>query len=954
MFVVKFRVLYPGNSQRNMRSLTVILALLIVQVYGSKAVYSSDNTLEAVDNIHIVKPLVDTEYSDNGIFVPSSNHSQNQVKKPYTKFLNKSNKTPEVAVSGQEETVDVLSCIVPADGDSQLDLSGYSLKRFDTASSTGHTLDTANTSITDQTLAEKNDDDDENTSIISVITAHGSSSDDEEAVDNDIHDVPSIPNSEVVESKTDEVINSEPPRPSMFPHVVGIRNHALNCYASALISCLYNIPMFQVAIFEDVKRNISNPMTKKDLSPTVALAAIFNKMRSGRSFINLEPYFVPAVKRTTHWEFGGTECVLEFWNLLSTTLSAETQSLFKIDLSENRFRKSDNLLIKSETQSCNIILVSPSKKYRDIEQFLENHFADEDAEGFIIEPKDRTEYSHLLTGETEEKLRIPSRTTLDILNCPNILIFGIKRVRWNPSTSAPEFDSSPLGFPETLTINSERYTIVGNVEYDPRRVHYYAQNHDLLDDQWYLHDDKRVKMIPDIETAFEDLSLRFVHNSTMVFYVKCSLLEQFQDGKGTEIDAEVISLLKSRKTILTKRPLSDSGSETSKPDAKKNRNDSEKKVETKKKVVTMKKLQTMKKMETMKKPLRKGPRKQPVTEVNDTDENTKIDSQVSLKKGVPKRRRRTGGILMTSETLKPFKEVNEVKETRIGTEFFSFNSSDKIGILEAILFAYARNPAVLSRLIQVSIVKEPTDFVFRFTVALLKILTGKQGIDVSDLKRELVETHKVSLNNYYEVSAKVSELLPEDISPSPETKVIKYHLDEPMAIVNPPKSANPHVLPHRSVAIPKDLVFNGLVCDHKESEDGEYYRRSVFRSQGIVLPLFIARLIKAKSPGEGHVYDRSPIHFGRNKFILNGFIGFKEGTFDIFAIFLDARIYSHYIFYMNGSVKLIPKTKQYNQEVSQYLDRNSIIIMFSKLQHLKVEYPSLSQVPKVLVDELNK
>ena len=68
----------------------------------------------------------------------------------------------------------------------------------------------------------------------------------------------------------------------------------------------------------------------------------------------------------------------------SAALPAEVSDLFKVDGIESQFRKSDNVFIKSENVSSNMIFVSPSEKYKSIEKLLEVDFIDEEAEDFTV------------------------------------------------------------------------------------------------------------------------------------------------------------------------------------------------------------------------------------------------------------------------------------------------------------------------------------------------------------------------------------------------------------------------------------------------------------------------------------------------------------------------------------------------------------------------------------------
>lgn len=736
----------------------------------------------------------------------------------------------------------------------------------------------------------------------------------------------------------------------IFPHKIGIRNHANNCYASALISCLYNIPIVQKALFDQV----SGSSLRKEESIAVALATIFYKMRFGRSFIDLEQFFIPAVKKEFTWEFGGIECVLEFWNQLSSALP---EFLFQFELQENRFRKSDNVLIKSFAQKSNLILVAPSKKYRNIEEFLEKDFVDEEAEDFIIESDDIKDYPHLFIEsgipipipEQQERLRIPSKTTLTILNCPEVLIFGVKRVRWNSETNSPEFDSTHLGFPEKLIVNSEEYTIVGNVEYDEGRIHYYSQNYDLLNDQWYIHDDKQVTRIPDTEEDFTELTRRFIHNSSMVFYVKSSSLELFKNKENVALSDELVMKLKTRSSAATSNNnLNLKRSRKRRADKVDNAN-----LDCADDEPTIKDTKLVKKGRGSLKKRPKAAEPQETAEISDSDiGNKKPRIRKDLKSDLDLSEAKVCSSL----------SFDQGPDFRLGSKQFLFSKDDGNDILEPILMAIAFHPRLVTKLFEIVARNEsptPTDFVFKFALVVLRILTGHMDISTRELFTILVENYSVEFSDIGTVWRKISQLISSEISSIPDLKVVKFKEDEPISIETFPRCDSYSLKPHKTIKITSGLVLSGpaydSILDSGEGGEGRTFNRNILKcndeEEGIILPVPVERIFK-DSATEKYIYDASPVQINTGSYLIYGCIGIDRNGNRTFAIYTDHLNQSRYLFYASGILMYKEKSVPLQQMIIDLMKTQSSLFLLTKSDGFYEEMPMLSHVPKILINEL--
>lgn len=765
--------------------------------------------------------------------------------------------------------------------------------------------------------------------------------------------------------------------PPLFPRLVGIRNHALNCYASALLACLYNIPTVQEALFANVLRTLNEPNTSKYESLPVALATIFHKMRSTKSFIDLESYFVPAVKKTIKWKFEYMECVLDFWLRLSAAFPKEMTDLFKVETTENHFRESDRLLINSNNHLSNIILVCPSKKFKTIEKMLENDFIDEDAESFIISPEEQELYAHVLDGVIEEKVSIPSVTTFTITNAPKVLIFGIKRIYWDAETQEPVLNKTPLGFPETLNVNGEEYICSGNIEYDQFRRHYFAQNLDLLNDQWYVHDDKIVELIPDTTEAFNDLNDRFATNSCMVFYMKSSLIDEYVKGDASRLDIpfEVLTKLNSRSfKPQVKKTVQQAAEEVSEPSKKKRRRSV---VETTaKEAVKVVEIEKSKKVvEDSKKRHRKGPdteatlnkkvrgpfkkRGSEKKQVIDLEILESISNSESVEH--TKERRVIGRSASKTkphekeESSKYFRSsLGEFADIKLGQHACFFDDESRNVYLEHVLVTLSRNPTVLEILFEEVKTKSPSDFIFRFTVVIMKILLGQREVSLAALTSELREIYGVSFDNVQSTWMDLSKLLPERIAPIPDLKLVVYEYDEPIEIVEESKCEYAKISPYMSRICPAGLKINGIYYDQEDPILAERTRRSIFKSDGVILPIGVNRFKHTSHLVDRPSFDNAPFCLNRGNRHISSYIGYDPSRRETISVhFNEADSADQVLLFYKGVPRFVPISEPLNKMVLQGLQQFSELILFPKLEDIGKEMPMLSDVPCILLDEFN-
>lgn len=745
-------------------------------------------------------------------------------------------------------------------------------------------------------------------------------------------------------SKTSETAHSEKESFSFFPHTVGIKNHALNCYASSLIACLYNIPLFHAVLFDTLKTDLKKeePVLKRT-SLTAALSTIFFKMRYKKWTVNLDTFFASALKKTIGWEFGEIECVLEFWSLFSDALPEEIRCLFKVDSIEHHYRKSDNILIKSISQQSNMILVSPSPKFLSIGDFLKNDFIDEDAENFVIHSEDQQEYSHVLDGRTiEENEEIPSKTTVSISSKPKILVFGVKRLYWNSETNSVEFNHHRLIFPKSLTIDGEEYTSMGGVLYDQGRIHYLGLNLDPFSDQVYLHDDHIVRMFKETDPEYLKMARNFALNNCLVFYVKNNSLEEYRaDPSKLNISQELVEFLTSRSVKSTgkaqKREVEEN--ETTAGKMKKRRTETEESKEASEEfkqanekvsriVSPSRARKSYKKKTTFIKPLRQ-------TKISNAE---KSQAEEEVVKSPVKSAR------ILADSFIDFK---------LGSLPFLFMGNRRNAVLETFLIAISRNPGAVRNLFEMTKDKPKQDIQFKIALMILRILIGRMDIDVSELSEELMTTYEIDFMFFSSAWTKLSQLLPKEISPIPDLKLIRYNFDEPVEMLEIQECDHFSIKPFKTLPVPMELKFSGPTVDFQEEPfpTGEVRRRCILKTSGIILPLAITRLIH--SEGKKPAYDANVVNFHDGEHIAYGCIGTIPEFQTVFAIFLDNESNEKLYFYKRGIAHSVKIDANIAGLFTRLFRRQSNLIFMTRYEHFNQEIPMLSQIPKVFIDALN-
>ena len=232
-------------------------------------------------------------------------------------------------------------------------------------------------------------------------------------------------------------------------------------------------------------------------------------------------------------KIGEYQCILEFWGFFVETMTDRFNELFKVKVATNYIRKSDDQLLKSIPDVYNYINIPIPKTAVSISSIVAGQFLDEEAENYNVYPKDQAEYGDLFSEPLTERLSIPVKSTVTFSNRPNVLVFGIKRLNYNPITGKNELNEVPVDF-DHLILKGELYVPVASIIFC--RNHYYAILRDVKNADFYLHNDTRIDFISDPQ----DNALigdNLMKKTVMMFYVKLSALQEFKNTKFDKVQA---------------------------------------------------------------------------------------------------------------------------------------------------------------------------------------------------------------------------------------------------------------------------------------------------------------------------------------------------------------------------------------------------------------------------------
>jgi hypothetical protein len=750
-----------------------------------------------------------------------------------------------------------------------------------------------------------------------------------------------------------EMAESEP----LFSHNAGLRNHNLNCYASSLLSCLYSIPLVQRAFYRELEVLPADEPLKKDESIIAAVSTVFYKMRHLNSMISLDSYFAAALSKSIGWTFGEIECVLEFWTMLGGVFPEGISGLFRIRSQENHYRTVDNVLIKSVPQESNLIFAYP-QQYNSIDELIAANFLDHTNKEYIIDPADQYEYLHLLSEPISEKLAISSHTTCTILDLPDVLCFGVQRIKWNNQSGDPECNFSRFKFSPSIEINSEEYTLFGNIIYDSKRVHYFAHVFDPISREWYQHDDHKVSRIPKTESAIKSRKNNLYHRSTMVFYVKTALLGDFKIPSNWDVPEQVATKLAARhiatksttQASLRKRNRSEEKAEKSSPSIPR---EAEK---CKPLAITANQGQEAESDDAIH--LKKKPRKrlEPKTKGVSTSinpDNIMVKPQVSKTKPISTISKPKPSLATQHAPIPRKRNIFELFKPNfiLGNESYSFDPQNRSLAVETILAVLSRNSRVVTSLLVFAALPDvdTTSVQFQIILVILEMLTGTQNIKTEELYRQLSSEYGLNLrtSNVAKLFKTISALLPQEIAPLPTVKVMTYDQDEPIEILEIEKCDFATIKPSELTPAATHLHIPGVMFD-KNIEETKLINRRVFKTTGLLLAVEVKRFIS-----EG-VFDPSPINYYSSDYDFFGYLGINPETRNPFGALLDHNNLKRVHIISKGLLRSIHVSPDSIQCVKTGLSFQSTLLLFTPKHQKPIPMPKFSSIPRKLLDELEK
>ena len=293
----------------------------------------------------------------------------------------------------------------------------------------------------------------------------------------------------------------------------GLVNGNNLCYMNAFISSTFNIHCFRSTVYACEPENAS----------TVMLAEVFAKLQTTKKTSVLTKFsLIPALEKEMDWPFGRWECILEFTCKLLDLFPDSVKKIFGITIRNESYLRSNDKLLKADNFSESHIIVPTT--FSSLASAIQSHFPDNDLSNeYLINKEEFNEYRDIVEPFAEDKKYFPCYRKYVIVNCPEIMIFGIRR-----------FDRI-TGFDKTLIELNFEITLPGLGEgsepilYLLHAFCFHVPGHymsyvrefteESADGHWYRYDDSSVTSVRtagDHKKLIEDAN----SSATLVFYVR--------------------------------------------------------------------------------------------------------------------------------------------------------------------------------------------------------------------------------------------------------------------------------------------------------------------------------------------------------------------------------------------------------------------------------------------------
>jgi len=304
---------------------------------------------------------------------------------------------------------------------------------------------------------------------------------------------------------------------ALAPNRQGLNNHLNNGYMNSVVSILFNNHGFRNAMFATTSQN----------STSRSVSQVFAKMLISPKPVRTDMCLMQAMKE--HWTFGPFHDILEFTGVLLDLLPESIQGIFQ---QHNRY----SILKKSNDQVLNVKLIEDNmyivpKGFSSVSEAISLNFIDHEAEDYKIKLEDYHYYEGIIQPFTEPFINIPIYNEMTIMNRPEMLMFGINRVKMNPEIS---FDESEMKIDFAFELpgledGSEpiMYLLTG-FSFFQRSGHYMSYVRDLSRGNpianWFLYNDSLVTIVQ----SSQDLELmrnRAKTAACLLFYSRQDTIE---------------------------------------------------------------------------------------------------------------------------------------------------------------------------------------------------------------------------------------------------------------------------------------------------------------------------------------------------------------------------------------------------------------------------------------------
>jgi hypothetical protein len=303
----------------------------------------------------------------------------------------------------------------------------------------------------------------------------------------------------------------------------GIWNDNSCCYMNSVVSSLASIRLVVKSFYTEFEQPSKTPASRL----VWAFADAFTRLNSPSYEIPVTSMNLlqPVITADMGWEFGPFHCVLEFWDRLLDSLPSTLRSkVFAFETCYRYMMKRNagkSVEIKRKTANENILLIAISSESSSLEEYIDGNMIDKEADSYTIEAADADNYTEVLqemqrlTGEKPIfPCKIPMDIFADVVNTPEVLAVGLKRLRIDVASQTYYLLDTPFKLNKSITVADTLYHLRAFVVYNCG--HYFSFVRSRYETSWKVYNDDIVTVIEEDEVLEEWRD----GSATLAFYVR--------------------------------------------------------------------------------------------------------------------------------------------------------------------------------------------------------------------------------------------------------------------------------------------------------------------------------------------------------------------------------------------------------------------------------------------------